>query len=129
PSWPRTMLVVTYDEHGGFRDHVPPPGTPASDFPPAADGTPGVPVAHPGVANYGVRVPAFVVSPVITAGGVGHRIYDHASVFRTVIERFMPNLRNSAILPERVRRARHLGELIEPGPANTNEVRRFDSAP
>lgn len=115
PSWPTTMLVILYDEHGGFADHVPPPGTSRSDFPLGPDGSLTVPLAHPDVASYGPRVPAFVVSPVITAGGVGHRIYDHATVYRTIIERFMPKLRNSSIFPERVRRARHLGELVELG--------------
>jgi phospholipase C len=115
PSWPTTMLVITYDEHGGFADHVPPPGSPTSDFPPAPDGSATVPLAHPDAATFGVRVPTFVVSPVITAGGAGHAIYDHATVYRTILERFTPGLRNSAIIPERVRRARHLGELVEPG--------------
>jgi phospholipase C len=128
PSWPRTMLVVTYDEHGGFADHVPPPGTGRSGFPPASDGTPTVPLGHPDVASLGVRVPALVVCPVATAGGVGHQVYDHATVFRTVVERFMPDLRNSAVLPERVRRARHLGEVVVPGTRSTEEVRRLESA-
>jgi phospholipase C len=127
PSWPTTMLVIFYDEHGGFADHVPPPGTSRSNFPPEPDGSPSVPLAHPDVASYGPRVPAFVVSPVITAGGVGHRIYDHATVYRTIVERFMPQLRNSAIIPERVRRARHLGELVEPGIGGGSQAVRFTS--
>lgn len=127
-GWPRTMLVITYDEHGGFADHVPPPGTPRSDFPPNPDGTPSVPVAHPDAASYGVRVPTFVVSEVATAGGVGSRIYDHATVMRTVIERFLPQLRESAIIPERVRRARHLGELVEPGITTSIPRVRFGDA-
>ena len=114
-SWPKTMFVITYDEHGGFADHVPPPGTPHSSFPPNPDATTSVPVAHSTVRNYGVRVPTFVVSDVVTPGGVGSRIYDHATVLRTIIEKFMPQLGRSAIVPERVRRSRHLGELIESG--------------
>ena len=127
-DWPRTMLVITYDEHGGFADHVPPPGAPHSDFPPNADGTPSVPVGHPEAATYGVRVPTFVVAETATAGGVGHRVYDHATVMRTIIERFMPGVRDSVVLPERVRRARHLGEVIEGGPIASAPRPRFTDA-
>ena len=49
PLWDRSLLVVVYDEHGGFFDHVPPPA--ADDDDPAAFG------------SYGVRVPALIVSP------------------------------------------------------------------
>ena len=52
PQWDKTMLVITYDEHGGFYDHVPPPENPPDD--------------NPKVFNrYGVRVPAIVVSPLV----------------------------------------------------------------
>jgi phospholipase C len=57
-TWKRTLLVITYDEHGGFYDHSPPIGTPLS-----ADPTP-VPRVHPdGAEHLGVRVPTFVVTP------------------------------------------------------------------
>lgn len=115
-EWSETMLVITYDEHGGFADHIPPPGTPMSDFPPAPDGTPGIPLSHPDAHNWGPRIPALVVSDLVKKRDVGSRIYNHTSVFRTIVERFMPDLRNSPILPETVRRARHLGELINTFP-------------
>jgi Phosphoesterase family/Ricin-type beta-trefoil lectin domain-like len=50
PAWEKTMLIVIYDEHGGFYDHVPPPR--------AAKVSPELPVE-----TLGVRVPAFVISP------------------------------------------------------------------
>jgi Phosphoesterase family/Ricin-type beta-trefoil lectin domain-like len=50
PAWEKTMLIVIYDEHGGFYDHVPPPA--------AAKVSPELPVQ-----TLGVRVPAFVISP------------------------------------------------------------------
>jgi phospholipase C len=122
-GWGKTMFVITYDEHGGFADHVPPPGVPGSDFPPVEGEPPPIPLVHAELTSYGVRVPALVVSPAVEPGTVGHKIYDHTTPFRTIVERFMPSLRNSAILPERVRRARHLGELVsdrmrvlDPGP-------------
>jgi hypothetical protein len=49
PQWAKTLLIIVYDEHGGFYDHVPPPT--ATKVSPESLGT------------YGVRVPAFVVSP------------------------------------------------------------------
>lgn len=111
------LALITYDEHGGFADHVPPPGTPTSNFPPDPDGSLTVPVAHPDARSYGVRVPTFLVSNQIERGGVGSRVYDHATVYRTIVERFMSDLKTSTVLPERVRRARHLGELIESVPS------------
>ena len=92
PAWPKTMLVFTYDEHGGFYDHVPPP-----------------PVAGEKV-TYGVRVPAIVVSPFVEAGVVSHELFDHTSLIRTVLERFAPaGLGN---MPARAQHARHLGHLL-----------------
>ena len=53
PKWRKTMLIVTYDEHGGFFDHV---------LPPAAHDD------EPAFRTYGVRVPALVVSPFTERG-------------------------------------------------------------
>ena len=53
PQWDRSLLVIVYDENGGFYDHVPPPQ--------AADDDPGT------FGSYGVRVPAIIVSPWIEA--------------------------------------------------------------
>ena len=60
PAWPRTLLVWTFDEGGGYYDHVPPPEAAAPDAIP-----PLPPAGHyDGFARYGFRVPAVVVSPV-----------------------------------------------------------------
>ena len=80
PAWSKTMLVITYDEHGGFYDHVEPPGTP-----PRADGPKD---DDPNLNRYGVRVPAIVVSPWVPPGQVSHIIYDHTSILRTILLRF-----------------------------------------
>lgn len=82
PLWDSSVLIVTYDEHGGFYDSV----TPGRAVPPG-DGRPISPDANKhGFAfdQYGARVPAVVVSPLIAKGVVDHTVYDHASVPATV---------------------------------------------
>ena len=80
PLWPRTLFVLTYDEHGGYYDHVPPP--PA--LPPDAFGPEVFPgeSTYDGFARYGFRVPSVVVSPYAKRQHVSHRLYDHTSVTR-----------------------------------------------
>jgi hypothetical protein len=65
PVWPKSALLITYDEWGGFFDHVPPPEM-ADDFPDL-----GRPV--------GFRVPTVMVSPWAHRGAVSHRAKDHTS--------------------------------------------------
>jgi phospholipase C len=78
PGWERTLLIWTYDEHGGYYDHVPPPPAIApDDIPPNTP--PGVP-AYNGFAQYGFRVPCAVISPWARPGYVSHQIYDHTSI-------------------------------------------------
>jgi len=86
PLWPRIALVVTYDEHGGFYDHVPPPeACPPGDHPP--DLAPG---DQPGdYDRLGFRVPLVVVSPYARAGYVSDRVTDLTSVLRLVQARFL----------------------------------------
>lgn len=85
PTWSRTLFLVTYDEHGGFHDHVAPPGTPASTSPES------VPRIHPdGSDHLGVRVPALVVSPWVDAGSVIKTRFDHTSIIKTILDRFAP---------------------------------------
>lgn len=74
PLWQKTLLVITYDEHGGFHDHVPPP--PAEDDDPAQFGL------------YGIRVPAIVVSPWVAQGSVSSTVFDHTSIIKTILLRF-----------------------------------------
>jgi phospholipase C len=76
------VLIITYDEHGGFYDSV----QPGSAKPPQ-DGSPQNLSINSGgflFDNYGVRVPAVVVSPLIARGTVDHTLYDHASVAATL---------------------------------------------
>lgn len=81
PKWSKTLLVWTYDEHGGYYDHVPPPAavTP-DDVPPMLS-----PTEVPGSFDrLGFRVPAGVVSPYARKDHVSHTAYDHTSVLRLV---------------------------------------------
>jgi phospholipase C len=86
PKWNRTALLVTYDEHGGFYDHVSPPwgvpnpmpGTNSSDDP-----------AHPfNFTRLGLRVCTILVSPLVQKGTVVHEpqsaAYEATSMFPTL---------------------------------------------
>ena len=82
PAWPKTMLIWTYDEHGGYYDHVPPP--PAirpDDIPPDIDVPPDLPGAYD---RYWFRVPAVIVSPYARRDYVSHVVHDHTSVLKLV---------------------------------------------
>ena len=74
----QTVLVVLYDEHGGYFDHVPPlpsinpDGRTSTDSPPF------------GFDRLGIRVPAILVSPLVGSGVVDHAVYDHTSLLATV---------------------------------------------
>jgi phospholipase C len=85
PNWPSSALFLTYDEHGGFFDHVPPPpAIPPDDIPPLL-----LPGDTPGAFDiYGVRVPAVVVSPFARPHFVSHRVNDHTSILRFIETRF-----------------------------------------
>ncbi len=83
-AWKSSLLIITYDEHGGFYDH----------FIPGAVAAP-----HDGSSTtlntfdfpfnqLGVRVPAVIVSPFIAKGTVDPTVYDHSSVLATVEELF-----------------------------------------
>ncbi len=85
PNWPTTMLIWTYDEHGGYYDHVPPPpAVPPDDIPPNL--APGDPPG--GFNQYGFRVPSGVVSPYAKEDFVSHTVYDHTSILKTVEEKW-----------------------------------------
>jgi phospholipase C len=78
PGWMNTLLIWTYDEHGGYYDHVPPPPALApDDIPPAV--APGQ-SAYNGFAQYGFRVPFAIVSPFARPAYVSHQVMDHTSI-------------------------------------------------
>lgn len=108
PLWDTSLLIVTYDEHGGFYDHVaPPPATPPGDDPDY-----GLNVNGFDFSNYGVRVPAVVISPLVPKGTVATDLFDHTSILRTV-----EDLNSLGQLTDRDASAMNLlGLLTEPAP-------------
>jgi phospholipase C len=83
PLWERSVLIITFDEHGGFYDHVP-PGTVAAPGDTAQD----KPERNFDFTRLGLRVPAIIVSPLIPKNMVDDTIYDHTSIFKTLAMRF-----------------------------------------
>jgi phospholipase C len=81
PAWSRTLLIYTYDEHGGYYDHVPPPkAIPPDSIPPDLG-----PTDIPGHYDmYGPRVPAVVASPHAKPHAVTDVVHDHTSVLATI---------------------------------------------
>jgi len=81
PHWERSLLIVAWDEHGGFYDHVPPPAAiPPGDVVGDPDNS------HHGFdfSRLGPRVPAVIVSPLVERGVIDHRCFDHSSIAATV---------------------------------------------
>src|SRR5579862_84818 len=100
-AWAKTVLFVTYDENGGFFDHVPPVTAPAgtageyltaSPVPdPTVEGSPAI----AGPIGLGFRVPMLIVSPFSRGGYVASDLFDHTSVLKFLETRFgaeVPNL-------------------------------------
>jgi phospholipase C len=98
PKWANTVLVVTYDEWGGFYDHVAPPKLPDSFIP--------TPTEEHNTAGF--RVPTYVVSPFARKGAVAHAQYDHASTLKMVEWRF-----GLSALTPRDAAANNLAEVLD----------------
>jgi phospholipase C len=116
PIWASSLLIITYDEHGGFYDHVAPPAAvPPGDGQRNAKHNPPEDPALGGEVGtgdfafdrYGVRVPAVIVSPYIARGTVAHEVFDHSSIVATV-------LRDHGLAPltERDRQANDVRSLL-----------------
>jgi phospholipase C len=82
PAWDKTLLMWTYDEHGGYYDHVPPPAAVPPDS--IAPQVPSGQSAYDGFARLGFRVPFAVVSPWARRHHVSHVVYDHTSILKLV---------------------------------------------
>ena len=110
PQWPRTMLVIVYDENGGFYDHVPPPTTDDPD---------------PEFRQLGFRVPALVIGPQVWQGKVVSTPLEHVSVLSTLRTRF-----GIDSLGPRMDAAVDLSSCIDPARTSSSEGPRLtDVAP
>lgn len=106
PLWNKTMLILNYDEHGGYYDHVSPPVALApDDIPPVI-----LPGEHPydEFRRFGFRVPSIVVSPYAKKNYVSHIIYDHTSVLATLQYKW-----NLPSLTYRDANANHLFDFLD----------------
>ncbi|MDB5409028.1 MAG: Phospholipase [Rhodospirillales bacterium] len=129
PNWKKSLLVITYDEHGGCYDHVPPPLAVSPD----GLGPSGFPFDA-----YGVRVPAVIVSPYMppgsivrsapagTAFGAPPYPFDHTSIIATLRKLFnlgSPLTRRDAVAPDL------LGPLSLLAPSNDGPTSVSPAAP
>ncbi|GAA2499259.1 alkaline phosphatase family protein [Terrabacter carboxydivorans] len=93
PNWERTLLVVNFDEWGGFFDHVAPTTAPDTGG---------------STALRGFRVPALIVSPRARRGFVAHNTYDHTSILKMIEWRW-----GLAPLTPRDSNARNIAEVLD----------------
>lgn len=101
-DWADTLLIVVYDEHGGFYDHVAPPPV-----------EPGDPSQY---STLGLRVPAIVIGPRVE-NGVCKRVFDHTTLISTILRCFAEDVEKAiGAMPRRVGRAAHLGDVLEAEP-------------
>ncbi len=106
PAWARTLLIYTYDEHGGYYDHLPPPAAIAPDGIPPKLGS-----GESGdYSLYGVRVPAVVASPYSKPGGVSDVVCDHTSILATIEHKW-----NLPALTNRDANAATIMDFLDPG--------------
>ena len=111
PHWQRGMFLITYDEGGGFFDHVAPP-----HFPDARAST----RDQDNFGQGGWRVPSLLLSPYAQPGAVDHRRYDHTAILRFLEWRFLgappEGHRGRArwALTTRDRNARNMGRSLRP---------------
>ena len=129
--WKKSVLIVTYDEHGGFYDHVVPPSTNVAN----PDGLTSPGDGDPSFAptfdfkRLGIRVPAVIASPWVKAGRVDSTLYQHTSVLATLRKTF--NLGDP--LTERDKNANSFealfDELNQPRDDAPNTLPRTDAPP
>jgi phospholipase C len=86
-----TLLVISYDEHGGLFDHVPPPARVPNPDGLNWAGAAGNPDPPFDFTWLGVRVPALLISPYIKPGTIDQTLYDHTSVIATTSKVFLKN--------------------------------------
>ena len=99
PAWRNTVLIINFDEWGGFFEHVPPPTAPIPEADAAAGNEDG---------RLGFRVPCVIVSPFARRAYVATPVFDHTSILRFIEWRW-----NLKPLTERDATANNLAEVLD----------------
>ncbi|HXA43639.1 MAG TPA: alkaline phosphatase family protein [Candidatus Solibacter sp.] len=106
PNWDRTVMLINYDEWGGFYDHVVPPKVVDTTVRPASWG------AHPDYRQLGFRVPNVVISPFSRKGAIVHNDgrgpFEHTSALKMIEWRW-----GLEPLTDRDKNARNLAEMLD----------------
>lgn len=110
PQWANTLLIITYDEHGGFYDHVTPP-----------ENNDRIGVVGSRI-TLGPRVPTFVISPLIKPGRAFHKRFDHTTIGATIMRRFCAKGQNQLppSVSDRLDKANDLRDILELDTPRTN---------
>jgi phospholipase C len=116
-NWEKTLLIITYDEHGGCPDHMPPPW---GAVPPDKQSDPGEEGFR--FDRFGVRVPTILISPWIQAGTVFRSTtnvpYDHTSILATLRD-WLPIPEHRMLKSQRIKNAPTFGNVL-----NLSQVRQ-----
>jgi phospholipase C len=108
-QWSKTLFIITYDEHGGFYDHVVPHGLNDEDADPPVHK-----IHEEGQDFYGLRVPAFIVSPWVGRRKCSSVVLDHTSILKTILLNFLgEGSIGEELLGKRVDAANNLLDLLE----------------
>ena len=126
PLWEETLLIITYDEHGGFYDHMLPPtkmGVVQRDGTIADRDIPELNVNTGLTTRLGPRVPAFVISPYVEKGANGvnlcKTVFDHTTIPATILRCFCsPNVPRMSPRADKANDLRGLLTLDDPRPAS-----------
>lgn len=115
PNWKHTVLIITFDEWGGFFDHVAPPLAPIPAASAAAGDTDG---------RLGFRVPCIVISPMAKRATVNHEQFDHTSILRMIEWRWsLPALSSRDVA------ANNLADVLDFASAPNLAVPQFNVPP
>jgi phospholipase C len=105
--WENTVMILYYDEHGGFFDHAIPP-----DIPYRTTGDP----SHQ-FTSLGPRIPGMIISPFVQPGSVFSNLLDHTSILQFLAEKFTPGRSFSKTVNDRKAKGiRSISEIISDQP-------------
>jgi phospholipase C len=107
--WAKTLMIVTYDEHGGFFDHVPPLSV-------------GTTIGTTTLTTTGIRVPALLISPYVGEGQVFSEALDHTSILQFLGERFASDGTYSSSVSNRQQHFGRIANALSKQPRATAPV-------